>query len=81
MQAFDSILSYIEINLHEMQDQEFNSELETIRSVTASGRMPKYIEIIPSGKAFTYGLKHNAMQARTNRMGYLVLFITTRMND
>ena len=27
-----------------------------------------------------YGLKHNAIQARTNRMGFFVLFTNTRMS-
>ena len=42
--------------------------------------MLKYIEIIPSGKAFRYRLKHNAIQARTNKMGFFVLFTNTRMS-
>ena len=42
--------------------------------------MLKYIEIIPSGKAFIYGLKHNAILTRKNRMGYFVLFTNTRMS-
>ncbi|MCL5439624.1 MAG: IS1634 family transposase [Candidatus Thermoplasmatota archaeon] len=80
IQAFYSNLSDMERDLHEMQDQEFNSEQDMIRSVTAAGKMLKYIEIIPSGKAFTYRLKHNAIQARTNRMGFFVLFTNTRMS-
>ena len=64
-----------------MQDQEFDSEQDMIRSVMkAAGNMMKYIEIIPSGKAFTYRLKHNAIQARTNKMGFFVLFTNTRMS-
>ena len=46
----------------------------------AAGNMLKYIEIIPSGKAFRYRLKHNAIQARTNKMGFFVLFTNTRMS-
>jgi hypothetical protein len=71
----------MERDLHEMQDQEFDSEQDMIRSVMkAAGKLLKYIEIIPSGKAFTYRLKHNAVQARTNRMGFFVLFTNTRMS-
>ena len=81
VQAFYAGLSDMERDLHEMQDQEFNSEQDMIRSVMkAAGKMLKYIEIIPSGKAFTYRLKHNAIQARTNRMGFFVLFTNTRMS-
>ena len=81
VQAFYSRLSDMERDLHEMQDQEFNSEQDMIRSVMkAAGNMQKYVEIIKSGKRFTYRLKHNAMQARTNRMGYFVLFTNTRMS-
>ena len=71
----------MERDLHEMQDQEFDSEQDMIRSVMkAAGNMMKYIEIIPSEKAFTYRLKHNAIQARTNKMGFFVLFTNTRMS-
>ena len=81
IQAFYTGLSVMEKDLHEMQDQEFNSQQDMIRSVTkAAGKLLKYIEIIPSGKTFTYRLKHNAVQARTNRMGYFVLFTNTRMS-
>ena len=81
IQAFYAGLSGMERDLHEMQDQEFDSEQDMIRSVMkAAGKMLKYIEIIPSGKAFTYRLKHNAIQARTNRMGFFVLFTNTRMS-
>ena len=53
VQAFYTGLSDMERVLHEMQDQEFNSEQDLIRSVMkAAGNMLKYIEIIPSGKAF-----------------------------
>ena len=48
--------------------------------MTAAGNMLKYIEIIPSGKAFIYGLKHNAILTRKNRMGFFVLFTNTRMS-
>ena len=51
MQAFYSTLLDMERDLHEMQDQEFNSEQEMNRFVTAAGKMLKYIEIILSGKA------------------------------
>ena len=81
IQAFYAGLSDMERDLHEMQDQEFNSEQDMIRSVTkAAGKLLKYIEIRSSGKTFTYRLKHNAVQARTNRMGYFVLFTNTRMS-
>ena len=81
IQAFYAGLSGMERELHEMQDQEFDSGQDMIRSVMkAAGKMLKYIEIIPSGKAFTYRLKHNAIQARTNRMGFFVLFTNTRMS-
>ena len=81
IQVFYTGLSVMEKDLHEMQDQESNSQQDMIRSVTkAAGKLLKYIEIIPSGKTFTYRLKHNAVQARTNRMGYFVLFTNTRMS-
>ena len=81
MQAFYSNLSDMERVLHETQDQEFDSEQDMIQSVMkAAGNMLKYIEIIPSGKAFTYRLKHNAIRTRKNRMGFFVLFTNTRMS-
>jgi transposase len=46
IQAFYAGLSGMERDLHEMQDQEFDSEQDMIRSVTkAAGNMLKYIEI------------------------------------
>ena len=81
IQPFYAGLSGMERDLHEMQDQEFDSGQDMIISVMkAAGKMLKYIEIIPSGKAFTYRLKHNAIQARTNRMGFFVLFTNSRMS-
>ena len=41
------------------------------------GKMGRYFEIQYSGSAFSYRLKHNAIQARTNRMGLFILFINT----
>ncbi|MCL4480762.1 MAG: hypothetical protein M1113_04685 [Candidatus Thermoplasmatota archaeon] len=71
----------MERDLHEMQDQEFNSQQDMIRSVMkAAGKLLKYIEINQSGKTFTYRLKHNAVQARTNSMGFFVLFTNTKMS-
>ena len=50
-----------------------------IRSVMkAAGKMLKYIEIKSSGRTFTYRLKHNAIQARTNSTGFFALFTNTR---
>ena len=81
IQAFYSRISDMERGLHEMQDQEFNSQQDMIRSVTkAAGNMLKYIEINQSGKTFTYRLKHNAIKTRKNRMGFFVLFTNTRMS-
>ncbi len=71
----------MERDLHEMQDQEFNSQQDMIPFVTkAAGKLLKYIEIRSSGKTFTYRLKHNAVQTRKNRMGFFVLFTNTRMS-
>ena len=41
------------------------------------GKMGRYFEIQYSGSAFSYRLKHNAIQARTNRMGFFFLFTNT----
>jgi transposase len=81
IQAFYAGLSGMERDLQEMQEKEFDSEQNMIRSVTkAAGKLLKYIEIRSSGKTFTYRLKHNAVQTRKNRMGYFVLFTNTRMS-
>ena len=81
IQAFYSGLSGMERDLHEMQEKEFDSPQDMIRSVMkAAGKMLKYIEIRSSGMPFMYRLKHNAVQARTNGMGYFVLFTDTRMS-
>lgn len=78
IEAFYSRLSVIEKDLHELQRREFDSTQDMMRTVNASlGKMAKYIEIKPSGKTFSYRLKHNAIQARTNRMGFFILFTNT----
>ena len=81
VQAFYSRISDMERGLHEIQDQEFNSERDMIRSVTAAGKMLKYIEIRSSRKPFGYGLKLNAIRTRRNRIGYFVLFTNTKMGS
>ena len=43
------------------------------------GKMGRYFEIQYSGSAFSYRLKHNAIQARTNRMGFFILFTNTML--
>ena len=46
-----------------MQEKEFDTQEDMIRSVTkAAGKLLKYIVIRSSGKTFTYRLKHNAVQ-------------------
>ena len=79
-QAFYSKLSDTERDLKDLQSREFDSEQDMIRtSVSATGNMSRYFEIHPSKGTFTYRLKHNAIQARTNRMGFFVLFTNTMM--
>ena len=55
IQAFYTGLSGIERELHEMQEKEFDSQQDMIRSVMkAAGEMLKYIEIRSSGKLGDY---------------------------
>lgn len=78
MQAFYSRLSGIEIDLKVLQDKEFDSEQDMMHTViSATGKMTRYFDLRASEGSFTYRLKHNAIQARTNRMGFFVLFTNT----
>ena len=80
IQAFYTDLSDMERDLHDLQERELDSQNDMIRSVTeAAGKMLKYIDIRSSGKTFTYRLKHNSIQARTNGMGFFVLFTNTKL--
>ena len=80
IQALYSQISDMERDLHELQDKEFDNRQDMIRTVmSAAGRMERYVEIKPSGKKFSYRLKHNAIQARTNRMGFFILFTITML--
>ena len=55
IQTFYKRLSDVGKDLHETQDQEFNSSQEIILSVPkATGNMLKYSEINQSGKTCTY---------------------------
>ena len=80
IQAFYSGLSDAEMDLKELQARAFDSEQDMMHTATsAAGRMSRYFELKASGSSFTYRLKHNAIQARTNRMGFFVLFTSTMM--
>lgn len=78
IQAFYSKLSDAERVLKDLQSRKFDSEQDMIRTaVSATGNMSRYFEIHPSNGSFTYRLRHNAIQARTNRMGFFILFTNT----
>lgn len=47
--------------------------------ISAIGRMTKYFDLRQSERSFTYRLKHNAIQGRTNRMGLFALFTNTML--
>ena len=60
--------------------QAFYSGQDMMHTATsAAGRMSRYFELKASGSSFTYRLKHNAIQARTNRMGFFILFTNTML--
>ncbi len=61
IQAFYAELSDAERDLRDLQ----------------SGSMSRYFEIHSSNGSLKYRLKHNAIQARTNRMGFFILFTNT----
>ena len=80
IQALYSQISDMERDLHELQDKEFDNQQDMMKTViSAAGRMERYVEIKPSGKTFSYRLKHNAIQARANRMGFFILFTNTML--
>lgn len=43
-------------------------------AISGAVRMSRYFDLKASGSSFTYRLKHNAIQARTNGIGFFVLF-------
>lgn len=78
LQAFYSQISDMERDLKDLQTKRFDSGQDMLRTAaSAVGRMQRYVEIKPSGKTFMYRMKHKAIQARTGRMGFFVLFTNT----
>ena len=78
IQAFYSRLSDVENGLKNLQEKEFDTEQDMIQTaVSALGNMSRYFEIHASNGSLTYRIRHNAIQARTNRMGFFVLFTNT----
>ena len=78
IQAFYSQVSGMERYLHELHDRGFDDSRGTMRMVmSVLGKMERYFEIRYSGSTFSYRLKHNARQARTNRMGFFILSTKT----
>ena len=80
IQAFYAAVSGMETDLHSLQERGFDNPHDMMRTVISTlGRMGRYFEIRYSGSAFSYRLKHNAIQARTNRMGFFILFTNTML--
>ncbi|QRF76018.1 Transposase [Thermoplasmatales archaeon] len=78
MQAFYSHLSDIEGDLKALQGKRFDSEQDMMHTaISATGDMARYFDLGASEGSLTYRLKHNAIQARTNRMGFFILFTNT----
>jgi transposase len=78
IQSFYSRIWEAERDLKDLQDKIFDTDQDMMHAaMSAAGRMSRYFDIRVSGKSFTYRLKHNAIQARTNRMGFFILFTNT----
>lgn len=78
IQSFYSRLSDVERDLCDLQDKKFDSEQDMMHTaMSATGKMSRYFDLGASKGSFKYRLKHNAIQARTNRMGFFVLFTNT----
>ena len=78
IEVFYSRLWDMESDLRDLQHKEFENAQDMTKTVmSACGDMLKYVDIETAEKAFTYRLKHNAIHARTNRMGFFILFTNT----
>ena len=80
LEAFHSRISRTERTLREVRAMKFDSEGDIMHvALSAAGKMSRYFDIKVFNGTLIYRQKHNAIQSRINRMGYIVLFTTTTM--
>lgn len=78
--SFFSRLSEKENRINALKSVRFESREDMIRTVTESVKgMKGYISLKFSASSFTYSLKHRGIESRTSRMGFFVIFTSTKI--
>ena len=79
LESFYSQLSEREAMLSDLMKRKFISQRDRIATVESSLKgFRNLMDIRYSDNGFTYELKHKAIQRRTNRFGYTILFTNTQ---
>ena len=82
LESFYAQLNEKESILKDLMKKKFDSPADMVRTVEYSLNGFRGLVEISYGNGpdnFTYSLKHKAIQRRTNRMGYTILFTNTRL--
>ena len=83
LESFYSQLNEKESILRDLMKRKFDSHADMVRTVEYSLNGFRSLVEISYEKGpnnFTYSLKHKAIQRKTNRMGYTILFTNTRLS-
>ena len=79
LESFYSQLSEREETLSDLKNRKFRSQRDRVATVESALKgFRNLMDIQYSDDGFTYELKHKAIQRRTNRFGYTILFTNTR---
>ena len=83
LESFYAQLGEKESQLKELMNRSFDSRADMMRTVEYSlnGFRTFFDLSYGSSDKFTYTLKHKAIQRRTNRMGFTILFTNTRLQQ
>lgn len=79
LESFYSQLAEKETFLNDMMRRGFHSKSDKIGTIESGLKgFRNLVDIRYSELTFTYSLKHNAIQRKTNAFGYIILFINTQ---
>ena len=79
LESFYSQLSEREATLSELMKRKFRSQRDRMATVESALKgFRNLMDIQYSDDGFTYELKHKAIQRKTNRFGYTILFTNTQ---
>ena len=82
LESFYAQLNDRETHLKDLMKKKFDSSADMVRTVEYSLNGFRGLMDVEYGKeslTFKYSLKHKAIQRKTNRMGYTILFTNTRL--